>query len=102
MYRGSPTGEPLALRLVTLGHHRLQITQVMQSEQATPYRCPAKIMLITVLCLFVQGRPYIAVQARLPYKDDAIHTVLELAPEDAELPSEGLAYLEVIRQVRRQ
>ncbi|KXZ45499.1 hypothetical protein GPECTOR_54g241 [Gonium pectorale] len=51
-----------------------------------------------VIMLSRQGRPYIAVQDRLPFKNDQIHTCLDLAPEGAHLEAEGIAYLEIIRQ----
>lgn len=51
----------------------------------------------------VQGRPYIAVQAQLPYKQDKVHTVLDVAADEHLAPErEGLAYLEVIKQVRNE
>ncbi|KAG2432703.1 hypothetical protein HYH02_006686 [Chlamydomonas schloesseri] len=52
-----------------------------------------------VVMLLSKGRPYIAVQAQLPYKQDKVHTVLDLAGDEHLAPErEGLAYLEVIKQ----
>lgn len=47
-----------------------------------------------------QGCPYVAVQAKLPYKDDAWHICLEPSPDGSMPETEGLCYLEVVKQVR--
>lgn len=54
-----------------------------------------------VVVLTAQGRPYIVIQAELPYKQDAVHLCLELAPDEEQQPR-GLAFLEVVKQVRRR
>ncbi|GIM13152.1 hypothetical protein Vretimale_16342, partial [Volvox reticuliferus] len=51
-----------------------------------------------VVMLIHQGRPYVAVQARLPYKENASHTCLEPSEEGVPLESEALSYLEVVKQ----
>ncbi|KAG2500477.1 hypothetical protein HYH03_002042 [Edaphochlamys debaryana] len=51
-----------------------------------------------VVMFMQQGRPFIALQQRLPYKEDAVHTCLVQAPEDMPPESEGLAFLEVLAQ----
>ncbi|GFR41539.1 hypothetical protein Agub_g2252 [Astrephomene gubernaculifera] len=51
-----------------------------------------------VIMLKYQGTPYVAIKQMLPYKDDAWHHCLELLTEEKALESEGMAYLEVVKQ----
>lgn len=49
-----------------------------------------------------QGVPFVATQAQLPFKEDALQWVLQLQDADAEPAPEGCSYLEVVRQVGGQ
>ncbi|MEW5307765.1 MAG: hypothetical protein WDW36_010141 [Sanguina aurantia] len=51
-----------------------------------------------VISLRQQGVPFVASQARLPFKEDALQWVLQPQDADADPAPEGCSYLEVVRQ----